>query len=94
MLETLAETARTMDLRMVLHDPLPQHRSFAIRDERLGIEWDVRIEARLLGEDTGYDTLLDIGGMLDGALLHTMSSARKPTEDETRLLQEILATLR
>lgn len=93
MLDTLVDTARRLDLRMVLHDPLPQRATFGLRDERLGIEWKVEIEARLLGEDTGYDTLLDVGGMLEGALAHTRSSARRPTEAEQRRLQSILATL-
>jgi hypothetical protein len=94
MLDTLVDTARKLDLRMVLHDPLPQQQTFGIHDEKLGIEWEVGIEARLLGEDTGYDTLLDIGGMLEGALTHTRSSARRPTEAEQRRLQGILATLK
>jgi hypothetical protein len=93
-LDTLAEKARELDLRMVLHDPLPQKQSFGIYDEKLGIEWEVGIEARLLGEDTGYDTLLDIGGMLEAALAHARSSARSPTEAEQRDLQSILATLK
>lgn len=94
MLDTLVDTARKLDLRMVLHDPLPQRRTVSIRDERLGIEWDVQVEARLLGEDTGYDTLLDVGGMLEAALAHVQASARRPTEDEHRRLQGILATLK
>lgn len=94
MLDTLADSARKMDLRMILHDPLPQRRSFGIRDERLSIEWQVSLEGRLLGEDTGYDTLIDIGGLFELALAHVRASSRRATPEEQTRLQKMLATLK
>ena len=92
--ESLADAAKEIDLRMVLHDPLPQRRTFGVRDEKLGIEWEAAIECRLLGEDTGYDVLVDISGLLAGAVAHGRASARKTTDEEQRRLQRVLSTLK
>lgn len=92
-METLAQTARDIDLRVVLHDPPPQVRNFTIRDERLGIEWKAELECRLLGEDSGFDVLLDLVGLLDGTVAHARAISRKPTEDELVRMYRVLATL-
>jgi hypothetical protein len=93
-LETLADSAKQIDLRMVLHDPQPQHRKFGVKDERLGIEWQADIECRLLGQDTGFDVLLNIAGQLESAVTHVRASSRRPTTDEQRRLMQVLGTLR
>src|SRR5260221_14136787 len=94
MLVTLAETARELDIRMILHDPLPQRRMFGIRDEKLGIEWEVQLECRLLGDDTGFDVLLDVVGLFEAAATHSRSSSRRTTADEQVRLDAILAKLK
>jgi hypothetical protein len=92
--ETVAETARELDIRMVLTDPFPQRRVFGTRDKKLGIEWEATVEGRLLGEDTGFDTLIDVVGLFNAAIEHSRATARKPTPIEDERLRTILETLK
>ena len=91
--QTLADAAKEMDLRMVLGDALPTRREFGVKDPRLGIEWSAEVQSRLLGEDTGSDVLLDIASQLLGTAEHMREIARKPTDAEYLRLRQILETL-
>lgn len=82
MMSMLAETARELDLRILLRDPYPQRLDFGFRDDTLGILWTAKVECRLLGEDTGADVLLDIAGQLRGPVAHMRESGRETTAAE------------
>lgn len=93
-LELLAEQTKAHNFRIVLHDPLPQRQTFVMSDPASGIEWKGEIECRLLGEDTGFDVLLDIAGLVEAAAAHNRSSSRRTTEEEQARLAAIFSTLK
>lgn len=61
----LAEFAeRNKDLQLVLEDSFPQKYEFGIKDSKLGVEFDVHVSSRWVGNDTGKDVLIDFGNHL------------------------------
>jgi hypothetical protein len=93
MMETLSETAHKLDIRLILSDQQPARREFGIRDEKLGITWEAIVESRILGEDEGFDVLLDVAGQLSTAVAQMRAAARKPTDEEVHRIKRVLATL-
>lgn len=56
--------AEVGDLRILLPDQFPKHKSLECADESSPIRFMVEVEARRLGEDTGRDILFDVGSQL------------------------------
>jgi len=62
---TLGEFAESnKNLHLVLENSFPQKYEFGIRDSKLGIEFEIRVISRWLGNDTGKDVLIDFGNHL------------------------------
>jgi hypothetical protein len=49
------------DLRVLLRGNKPQINKFFFKDSRTPLLFTIIVQSRLMGEDTGHDTLLDIG---------------------------------
>ena len=80
--ETLSDLSQEQDLRILVDGAKASSRLFKIRDAKSKIGYYVAIDVRLLGDDTGSDILVDVGGQLKGAVKHFNSSTRKPTPEE------------
>jgi hypothetical protein len=91
MIETIVGATADKDLRFVLSGPSPESKVLHIRDQASELGFDVAIDVRLLGDDTGFDVLVDIGSRLRGALDHIRSAIRKPTAEESQRLAALLA---
>jgi hypothetical protein len=79
-------------LFMVLDGPQKETLRRGLLDQRTGLQYDVTIEARRLGDDSGYSTLMDAGEFL--ALIRDIQRQRlrKTTEEETLRLRQILSS--
>lgn len=60
-----------------LEDNFPKSRGYGIRDDKMGIEYNVHVSSRRLGEDTGQDVYIDWGSQLDSILEHFGSRLRQ-----------------
>jgi hypothetical protein len=58
-------------------------------DQRLGSSFLVEVTSRRLGEDTGRDILLDLGGQLRTIAEAQRQAMRKPTPEEIARMKEI-----
>lgn len=94
LIETLVASASEKDLRMVLSGPSPESRRLSVRDPKSEVGFDVLIDARLLGDDTGSDLLVDIGGQLAKALHHFREATRKLTPEESEKIRTTLGVQR
>lgn len=83
-IETVFAIATKDDFRMILNGPMPRSRELVIQDSggAEDFEYRVAIDVRLLGDDTGFDLLVDIGAQLHGAIRHFRAAVRKLTADE------------
>jgi hypothetical protein len=90
-IEMIVGAAADKDLRLVLSGPRPESKVLHIRDQASELGFDVAIDVRLLGDDTGFDVLVDIGSQLRGALDHFRAAIRKPTAEESQRLTALLA---
>lgn len=82
--ETVIAMATQDDLRMRLSGANPRSRTLVIRDAggAENFEYRVAIDVRLLGDDTGFDLLVDIEAQLKGAIKHFRAAVRRLTPDE------------
>ena len=63
-----------LDLTMVLTDQRPQTRDIKLELSGLATVWDVKVEARRLGDDTGRDVVLHLGKQIVQVHDHVMSA--------------------
>lgn len=56
-------------------------RGATLTDSKTGHGIDVAIEARLVGEDTGADVLLNLAGQFEGVLAHYRAVTREPSPE-------------
>lgn len=91
-LEALAEFAAREELFLLLEDQHEKSVDFGIKDEKTGIRLAVHVTSRRLGEDTGKDLLVNIGGQLTTVRDSARASATKLSpEDSQRLFAMLLA---
>lgn len=74
------------DLRIQLHDANPVLNSLGFRDPKRGIEIDISIETRWLGQDTGKTIIFDLSGQVMSVAHQMMSKTRKLTPEEREKL--------
>jgi len=92
-LESLAEFAAREKLLLLLEDQHEREFDFAIKDENKGIRLDVHVTSRRLGEDTGKDLLVNIGGQLTTVRDSARASSVKLSPEETQRLFGLLLAL-
>ena len=89
-MEMIADAVEFQNLRVVLGDRNPQAHGFSIGDLRLGTSFDVRIECRILGEDSGFDVSLDVANLLRESKAHIRRSSRKLTIEEQNRVENLI----
>jgi hypothetical protein len=87
----LAEGTYDKDLRIFLEDQFQKNKEIIMADQRLGTSFIVDVSSRRLGEDTGRDILLDLGGQLRIIAEAQRQAMRKPTSKEITRMKEIQA---
>jgi hypothetical protein len=85
----IANGTHDKDLRILLEDQFPKNKEFLMADQRLGSSFLVEVTSRRLGEDTGRDILLDLGGQLRTIAEAQRQAMRKPTPEEIARMKEI-----
>lgn len=93
LIEMLREAAETHDLRLLLADPQPAKRQVRIEDGRTGVTAEVVVTARILGQDTGSDVLLDTAHQFNAVLESMRASVRGPTEEELAIAARLVSEL-
>ncbi len=63
-----------LDLTMLLTDQRPQTREVALEISNLATVWNIRLEARRLGDDTGRDVVLHLGNQVLGVHSHVRNA--------------------
>jgi len=89
----LVESSHDKDIRVVLEDSHPKSKEIQLRDPKLGTSYRVVITARRLGEDTGRDILLDLGGQLRRIRDTQRRALRRLTPDEAATVRRIQTKL-
>ena len=92
-IEMLADGTHDKDLRVLLEDEKEKTVEVTMADRALGTVFQVLISARRLGEDTGRDILLDLGGQLRRAREAQRQSLRPLTPEELATMKRIKASL-
>lgn len=75
------EIALKQDLQVALDDEMPKVVRGNLNCNNPERIYDVRISSRRLGQDTGRDILLDIGGQI-GVIKRTLYEINKPSSDQ------------
>jgi len=80
------------NFQVLLEDQFPKINKFGIYDDKTNVRYSVQISCRRLGEDTGKNTLIDIGKYLDDIRRYVKQTTRDPTQEEMEKVGEILRT--
>jgi hypothetical protein len=81
-IEMLVDGTHDKDLRLLLEDEKPKTKEITMGDPKLGLLFHIRVNSRRLGEDTGRDILLDLGGQLKQAREAQLRGLRSMTREE------------
>jgi hypothetical protein len=90
-IEMLESAATEKDVRLRLEDKKKQTMSLVLTDTKSLAAFHAQISSRRLGQDTGRDVLLDIGGQLRALCAGQKDINRKLTPEERTRLREIQA---
>jgi hypothetical protein len=90
-IEMLERLATENDVRLRLADEKRQTTSLLLTDTKSAATYHAQILSRRLGQDTGRDVLLDIGGQLRALIAGQKDIHRKLTAEEQMRLREIQA---
>lgn len=85
----LALLSNKVDLRLLLEDEFPKTKEIEMRDQKFNSNFNIKITARRLGEDTGRDILLDLTGQLRSITEAQRQNLRAPTKDEIEKMKRI-----
>lgn len=77
------------NIQLLLTDAKRAMTSMEIRDSRTPSLYHVSISSQRMGQDTGMDTVVTVGGQLIPLREHLKSAQRNPTSDELRSFREI-----
>jgi hypothetical protein len=88
--EFLGSLTDNKDLRLILDDQFPKKSKATIGDKKTGMAVDVSVVCRRLGQDTGKDILVNVGGHLDNIRKFMKETTRKPNEEELQRLFKLL----
>lgn len=86
-IEMLVDGTKDEDLQLFLQDEKVKTREFGMGDPSLGLLYQVYIQARRLGEETGRDILLNLSGQL-----RTIRNGQR--DSSPRLTKEDIATIK
>jgi hypothetical protein len=78
---------------MVLKDQREKAFDFGIKDEKNGIRLEVHVTSRRLGEDSGKDLLVNVGGQLITVCDSARAAATKLSPADTKKLLAMLLAL-
>lgn len=78
------------DNRLTLDSDTPTYKRATVSDPRLGFSYDINIEARRLGGDTGKSILLDVNGYIKSLRSHFKSVSRRLTAAEQERAAQLL----
>jgi hypothetical protein len=92
-LEALADFAAREELFIVLEDQYEKSVDFGIKDEKTGIRLEAHVTSRRLGEDTGKDLLVNVGGQLITVRDSARGAAAKLSHADTQRLFAMLLEL-
>lgn len=81
------------DMRLVLTDSHPKTMDLEIRDKSIGSRFAILISSRWLGEDTGRNVLLDVGGQLRNISQSYSRAVRDPSASELEQINAINSSL-
>ncbi len=90
-IDLLCDAASRANVRLRLEDEKQQTASLMLTDTKSAAAFDVHIASRRVGQDTGRNILLDIGGQLNALRAGQNDVRRKLTPDESAQLREIQA---
>ena len=90
-IDELANGSYDKDLRVLLEDQTPKNKEIIMTDARIGATYVVSVSSRRLGQDTGRDILLDLGGQLRTISEGMRQSLRKLTAEEIERMKQIKA---
>jgi len=90
--EILSDTISKEDLQIVLTDQFPAILNRTILDSKTSMKYDVEIESRRLGQDTGFDLFVDIKSQILELTQQIRKTIRPLTKDETLLMVKIINT--
>lgn len=78
------------DMTMLLEDQMPKTKTLGWTDPDLGVQFEVEVTSRRLGEDTGRDILLHLGTQIVQILEYRKERIREPTEEELGRIREVV----
>jgi len=90
----LAGAVAEQNTQIVLRDSQPQTIEFGFHDPRSGIDYEMVISARRLGEDTGKDISVDCTGQLELILKAIRVNRRPLTAEERAALADLIPGLK
>lgn len=76
-MSTLASIEPKSERYIYLEDNFPKSRDYGVRDPKRGIEYNVHVSSRRLGEDTGKDVYIDWGSQLDNVIEYFASHLKE-----------------
>jgi hypothetical protein len=88
-IDLVCETAEHTDLRLRLEDELTKTASMIVNDTKTEATFCVDVRSRRLGQDTGRDVLIDVGGQLRALREGQREIHRRLTPDERKRLRNI-----
>jgi hypothetical protein len=77
------------NLKLVLDDCLPKSLRFEFHDARINAHYQVEIQSRMLGTDTGNSVVLHVGHQLQKVFNDQRRARRKLTADEQARVAEL-----
>jgi hypothetical protein len=95
LIELLADAAAEKDIRLRLDDEHAKMVDLVLNDSKSGSRYAVHIRSRRVGQDTGRDVLLNIGGQLHALRAGQRGTYRNLTkheEEKLRAIQDRFAT--
>ncbi|MCC6667196.1 MAG: toll/interleukin-1 receptor domain-containing protein [Polyangiaceae bacterium] len=92
-LELIRESVASRDLHVILTDQKPKTIEMGLRDPELDLGYGIHVESRRVGNDSGKDLLIDIGGQLAVIGEASRERFRKPTPDEWIRIGEVMTRL-
>ena len=77
------------DYYILIEDQMPVIQNITIHDQGSNSEYHLQINCRRLGEDTGKDTIMDVGRYLDDIRKYLKEITKTPTKEEKSKIQTI-----
>jgi hypothetical protein len=90
-LKLVIDTEEVAELDILIGDELPQQQQITVQDPKTGLELDVTVNCRRLGEDTGKDILFHAGRQLAQIWEQSHATHRPLTEEESLKLTQIVS---